>query len=222
VLNNLDHTLFHALNSGAANAFLDWLMPRVTNLHKALWFIACVAPIIIWILAVYGKRGRTAVFCTLLALGLSDFTSSRLAKNVYWRDRPCERIAATGRMTVPDDHLLPGRATRSGYIATPERDCPGSSSFPSSHASNMMAFAGVCWWFTRTRGRWLWFVIPLVVGWSRIYIGVHFPGDVLAGWILGGMLAWVVVRWLAKPILREQIIEEKEQAAEDFTDREES
>src|SRR5689334_5148495 len=109
VLSNLDVSLFHLLNSGVANPLLDWFMPRVTNVHKALWFIACVTPFIIWILATRGKRGRTIVFCVLLSLGLADFTSSRLAKNAIWRDRPCHRITATGQMSLPGVHLLPGR-----------------------------------------------------------------------------------------------------------------
>jgi undecaprenyl-diphosphatase len=214
VLNQLDHRLFSVLNAGVANPVLDWFMPRVTNLQKATWFVLCVAPLIVWILARWGKRGRTLVFCALLSLGLTDFTSSRLAKNVYLRDRPCRRIAATGRMAVPSAHLLPGRATAPDYVATPEKDCPGSSSFPSSHAANTMAFAGVCWWFTRGRIRWLWLSIPLLIGWSRIYLGYHFPGDVLAGWALGAALAWGIVHWLAWPILREQIVAEREQAAD--------
>jgi len=188
---------------------------RITNVHKELWFILCVTPFIVWILATRGKRGRTLVFCALLSLGLADFTSSRIAKNAFWRDRPCRRIAQTGTMSVPDVHLLPGRAMPAGYVASPEKDCPGSSSFPSSHAANTMAFASVCWWFTRQRIRWLWFAIPIVVGWSRIYLGYHYPGDVLAGWVMGALIAWAVVRWLARPILGEMIREEAKQPVGD-------
>lgn len=214
MLFNLDRRLFHVLNGGVANPILDWFMPRVTNMHKAVWFVLCVTALIAWILARSGKRGRTLVFCALLSLGVADFTSSRLAKNACWRDRPCRRIAATGLMAVADAHLLPGRAAPAGYFATPEKDCPGSSSFPSSHAANTMAFASVCWWFTRGRIRWLWFLIPLVIGWSRIYLGYHYPADVVGGWALGAALAWVIVRRLAWPILREQIIKERKPVAE--------
>lgn len=189
-------------------------MPRVTNIQKALWFILCATLLIVWILWKQGKRGRTLVFCALLSLGLADFTSSRLAKNAFWRDRPCRRSAATGVMSIPDVRLLPGRAMPAGYVATPDKDCPGSSSFPSSHAANSMAFASVCWWFTKRKLRWLWFAIPLVIGWSRIYLGYHYPSDVLAGWILGALLAWGIIRFLATRVLAEQIQEERESGPE--------
>jgi undecaprenyl-diphosphatase len=111
-------------------------------------------------------------------------------------------------MSLPGVHLLAGRAMPAGYVATPEKDCPGSSSFPSSHAANSMALACVGWWFTKGRIRWLWFVIPVVIGWSRIYLGYHYPGDVLVGWAMGALIACGIVRWLARPVLKEQIREE--------------
>jgi membrane-associated phospholipid phosphatase len=209
MLSQLDHSLFHLLNSGLQNSVLTWFMPRVTNVHKTIWFILCVLPIIVWILWKKGKRGRTLVLCALLSLGLADFTSSRVGKNLWWRDRPCRKMPSTGRSSVVDVHLLPGRAMSPGYVATPEKDCPGSSSFPSSHAANSMAFASVCWWFTKRKSRWLWFLIPIIIGWSRIYLGYHYPFDVLAGWLLGAFLAWLIIHFLAARVLAEQIKEEQ-------------
>ncbi len=191
-------------------------MPRITNMHKDLWFIALAVPVIVWVLAKYGKRGRTLVFCVLLALGLADFTSSHILKNAIWRDRPCRRLASTGGMSLSDTRLLPGRGHPAGYVATPENDCPGSSSLPSSHAANTMALAMVLWWFTRRRTRWLWFLIPLVIGWSRIYLGYHYPADVLWGWLTGALLALGIVRWLAVPFTRE-LVKEEQKAADEGT-----
>ncbi len=185
----MDRALFAALNRGAANPLLDWLMPRITNLHQAAWFIvpvvlACVAGL--WR---GDRRLRVAIICAIAAVGMSDLTASRLVKAVIHRDRPCRLVAPTTGMADPDTRLLPGKPKPHGYVSSPQRDCPGSSSFPSNHASNMMALAGVGWWFTRNRARWLWFLLPLVIGYSRIYIGVHYPSDVLGGWILGGCVA---------------------------------
>ncbi len=57
----------------------------------------------------------------------------------------------------------------------------------------MMALAGVGLWFTRGRTRWLWFLLPLIIGYSRIYLGYHYPSDTLSGWLLGGLIAAVVI-----------------------------
>jgi undecaprenyl-diphosphatase len=56
---------------------------------------------------------------------------------------------------------------------------------------------------TTGRKRWLWLLIPLIIGYTRIYLGYHYPSDVLGGWILGGILAtsfyFALRRLLPKP-----------------------
>ncbi|RYZ70799.1 MAG: phosphatase PAP2 family protein [Lysobacteraceae bacterium] len=73
-------------------------------------------------------------------------------------------------------------------------------SFPSGHAMGSMTLAAtvvlLAW---PTRGRWpmvaLMAVFALLVGYSRVYLGVHFPSDILAGWMAGA--AWAVAAYLA-------------------------
>jgi len=73
-------------------------------------------------------------------------------------------------------------------VVNPDR-CPGSPSFPSNHAANMMAVASVGWWFARRRARWAWFLLPLVIGYTRVYLGYHYPTDVVGGWAVGAVVA---------------------------------
>lgn len=179
-LQQIDERLFRSLNLATTNGFLDWLMPRITNLHHVKLFIAVVILGCVWALWKGDRRIRVWVLCALIAVGLSDFTASHAVKRLIHRERPCQRNMVRVRL-VPGEH------------------CPGSSSFPSNHASNMMALGVVCWWFTRSRARWLWFLIPLVIGYSRIYLGYHYPSDVLGGWLLGALIAVAVLyaarRW---------------------------
>lgn len=72
-------------------------------------------------------------------------------------------------------------------------------SFPSGHSQSTMALAVACFllvWVARPRWRGralLLFLLPLSVGWTRTYLGVHYPTDVLAGWSLGAI--WVIACW---------------------------
>jgi membrane-associated phospholipid phosphatase len=67
---------------------------------------------------------------------------------------------------------------------------------PSGHAQNAAAIWGLL--ATLVRRRWVWAValaLILAIGLSRIYLGLHFPSDVLAGWLIGAALVWAFVRW---------------------------
>jgi membrane-associated phospholipid phosphatase len=195
LLQHLDTALFLTLNRGATNGFLDWLMPRITNLHHQAWSIVLIVLFCALVLWRGGRRARVWVVCALAATGLSDAAASRVVKALLPRERPCYRTAATAPMTVPDTRLLRGKP---GLLRIGDpRDCPGSRSFPSNHASNMMALGGVCWWFSRSNNRrglsLMWFLLPLVIGYSRIYLGYHYPSDVLGGWMLGALVAAAVI-----------------------------
>jgi len=185
VIQNLDNALFTLLNRGAANSFLDWLMPRITNLHKEGWFIAPLALVLLWYLWRGGRRARVWILCAALAIGISDFTARRVVKNLYVRERPCYAASPGAPAANPDVRLVPGE------------HCPGSPSFPSNHAANMGALAAVCLFFTRRRTRWLWLLLPLIIGYSRIYLGYHYPSDVIGGWIMGAAIGTMILALLA-------------------------
>lgn len=177
-----DLAAFEFLNHRLACAPLDWLMPRITSLHQRGAFLAVVAIAAIALIWRGPARVRAWVLCALVAVALSDTVAYRGIKAVAPRVRPCQTAAAAGGRSVPDVRVLPG-----------ER-CPGSPSFPSNHAANMAAVGAVGWWFTRRRARWAWLLLPLIIGYSRIYLGYHYPSDVLGGWVLGGAMAALCIR----------------------------
>lgn len=78
---------------------------------------------------------------------------------------------------------------------------PGEFSFPSGHAQH----AALVWTLLAAHFRKRWFTIvafamAVLVGFSRLYLGVHFPTDVLAGWLMGGILAAACLRWSGRSI----------------------
>ena len=163
----LDTSLFFILNGKAHNALFDFIMPILTNLDY--WRI----PIALFsvLLAIFGKkRGRIAVILLILGITLSDQLCNSLIKPLVGRVRPCN--------VLENVHLL--------------INCTNSFSFPSSHAINMFAGTMLLSFIYR---KWsvILLTIATVVAYSRVYVGVHYPLDVLAGMVLGILCALVVI-----------------------------
>jgi len=147
---------------------MDGFMLYMTKMDLSKILILAV----ISIYAVYRTRGRALWVIALagIAVGLSDQLSSHVLKNVFERVRPCH--------IVPDVHLL--------------CRCPSSFSFPSSHAANFSSVATVLIGYAPMSAL---VVIPLVlvVGVSRVSVGVHWPSDVIGGIAVGVMCGLLVV-----------------------------
>jgi len=166
-LASIDTTLFYFINNSLQNAFFDWLMPAVTNKYN--WFpLFAVIYVLLWWKG--GKQGRTAALLIIPVIVLSDQISSAMIKPMVQRLRPC--------VALEHVNMLIGLKT--------------SYSFPSSHAANSMATATFFAYFY-PKGKWLYFVLAGLVGISRVYVGVHYPFDVVAGAALGVASALSVI-----------------------------
>lgn len=167
----LDIKLFYLINNGTQNRAFDILMPWVTNRNN--WW-PLIGAIVVYLL-VFGKRkGRAAILVVGVAVGLSDFTASSVIKPFFDRIRPC--------------HMLEGV----NLLA----NCTKSYSFPSSHASNIFAMAVAGSYYFKKAAIPL-FILAFTIGYSRVYVGVHYPFDVLGGFVLGGTVAAGIV-WIEK------------------------
>ena len=163
----LDITLFYFLNVSMQNVFFDWLMPFITNRYHwyPVWIVLAV--LLLW---KGGNKGRWAVLLIIPVIFLSDQISSHVLKSLFGRLRPC--------MVLSDIHLIGNKKT--------------SYSFPSSHAANFFA-AAVFFNYFYPRYRWWYFITACLVSYSRIYIGIHYPSDVIAGGIVGVLCAYFVI-----------------------------
>jgi undecaprenyl-diphosphatase len=162
-ITRFDTWLFLKLNAGAANSVCDWLMPWVTEFRHWL-------PIIVLGLAavaVFGKgKGRTIVLTAVVLFALTDQVSSHLIKPLVARPRPCH--------TVEGVRLL--------------YRCGATYAFPSSHAVTTMA-AAIFFGLLYRRMLWPLLMLSLIISYSRIYLGIHYPLDILGGWALGAAMS---------------------------------
>ena len=167
-LASLDHAAFRLLNGVWTHPSLDALMPVITDLHKVPWFKYGVAPVG---LGLWLWRGRARTLRVLvvaaIAMGVCDLLAYRVIKP--WTARPRPEYAGVGAI------LRVGEGGRMG--------------FPSNHATNAGAAASVLSVAYPAASVVFWSLAGLIA-YSRVYCGAHYPGDVLAGLLLGGLLSW--------------------------------
>jgi len=173
MLENLDQQLFLFINS-MNSPFWDKVMYAISG--KIIWAPLYIA-ILIYIGIQYKKKFLVIIPFIILAVALTDQSSVHLFKNVFERLRPCHEPSLEGMV-----HLVKGR-------------CGGLYGFVSSHAANSFNVALISLMFIKIR----WFSVSIIawaaiVGYSRIYLGVHYPGDVLCGSLLGAFIGWGVYK----------------------------
>ena len=183
-IDELDRQLFLHLN-GSHTEWLDELMFWITN--KYTWFplYLLLVAVVVW---KYRTRGLIMCLGMLLAVGLSDHITSGWMKPFFGRLRPCQ---------VPDlqqvVHVVAG--------------CGGKYGFASSHASTTFALATTVWLMLRSWSLWFGgaFAWSATVAYSRIYVGVHYPLDILTGATIGFLVGWLFYRlyqWLVYKLLK--------------------
>ncbi len=172
-IENIDQHLFLLIN-GLHSEFLDSIMWWASD--KFIWI-----PLYAWLAWVlYKKFGREGIYLVLfsaLLITLSD-QGSVLIKNQVMRLRPCHNeVLAFVVHTVNDK-------------------CGGQYGFVSSHAANVMALFAYLVILTRNRMKYLTWILGgyvIIVSYSRIYMGVHFPLDIVGGWIVGLFAALITL-----------------------------
>ncbi|MBK6263517.1 phosphatase PAP2 family protein [Marivirga sp. S37H4] len=164
-----DQQLFLWLNS----LHVDWLDPVMLSITgRNIWF-PLYALIIFIIVRQLKWRSVYLLLGFALLITLADQSASGFFKPFFERLRPCHEPALQDMI-----HMIKG--------------CGGKYGFASSHASNTFALAIFLWLVYRNMYAKIMIVWAIVVSYSRIYAGVHYPGDIIMGAILGWISALIV------------------------------
>jgi membrane-associated phospholipid phosphatase len=169
----LDRELFSLINYKWSNSFFDSIFPILRNQY-------CWVPLYLFLLVFsivnFNKTWwKWVLFAALLAT-ITNYISSDLIKEHIFRLRPANDPEFAGRMNF----LL-------GYR-------PKSSSFTSSHATNHFGLAAFFYYTLKKYiGNWAWlfFIWAFVIIYAQVYVGVHFPLDVLAGAAIGFLFGYL-------------------------------
>jgi undecaprenyl-diphosphatase len=166
-LEQWDQWLFVQLNSKLTNPFFDTVLPFFRD--SVFW-----APLYLFILAFillnWGKKGLWWCLLFLCTVAIADMVGARIFKEGFQRLRPCSDPAFMDSVRL----LLKG--------------CSGSFSFTSNHAANHFGIATfISITFYPTFGKRIYFTYlwALFVAYAQVYVGVHYPLDILGGAALG-------------------------------------
>lgn len=171
----IDYSLFHLLNGEWHHPWIDAIMPWWRD--KKTW-----VPLYVLVAAFcfyrYRWKGLVLVAAVGLTVGMADIASSKVLKKNVQRLRPCQdtEIQAEARLLV---------------------GCGRSYSFTSSHAANHFAlatFLALTLGQAYRRIRWPLFLWAGSIAYGQVYVGVHYPTDVIFGALLGALIAYIMAK----------------------------
>jgi undecaprenyl-diphosphatase len=182
-LKSIDTGLFLAIN-GAHSTFFDYIMYWASQ--RFIWIPLYV--FFAWLICKhYGKKAWLLILAAGLIIVITDQTAVYLFKNVFLRLRPCHEPSMAGKVHLVNEY------------------CGGKYGFISSHAANSFGLAA---YLSLLLGKKIKYFTLLILLWalllcySRVYLGVHYPGDVIVGGIWGagiGTSLYVSIRKFVHP-----------------------
>jgi undecaprenyl-diphosphatase len=171
----LDKWLIVQINQHWNNSFFDTVLPffRESNFWLPLYLF-----LVLFMTMNFRKQGWWWVLGFALAIVFADLVSSQLIKQLIFRLRPCQDPTIAHQLRF--------------FISY----CPKSSSFTSSHATSFFAQASFIYWTWKPiwRHRGVFFIWAALIAYTQVYVGVHYPFDVVCGSLVGLLLGRLLTK----------------------------
>jgi undecaprenyl-diphosphatase len=170
---DFDTYLFGIVNQKASNSFFDSIMPFV---RQPLFWLPLYLFVILFAIYNFPKKAAIWIGSLLLTVTITDSVSSHIFKPFFGRLRPCNNPELADSIHLLVDH------------------CGQNGSFTSSHATNHFGIAVFI--FITLKKVWgkfnyLFILWAAVISFAQVYVGVHFPFDVIGGAILGSGIGYL-------------------------------
>jgi undecaprenyl-diphosphatase len=172
-----DKYLFGIVNQKASNPFFDLIMPFI---RQPLFWLPLYFFIVLFAIYNFPKKAGIWIGTMLITVGITDSISSRIFKPLFGRLRPCNNPELADSIRLLVDH------------------CGQNGSFTSSHATNHFGIAVFI--FITLEKVWgkfnyLFLLWAAAICYAQVYVGVHFPFDVLGGAILGSCIGFAMGKY---------------------------
>ena len=172
----MDQFIFHLINEQWTSQALDLFMAAISNVEIWKPFLIGIA---LYALIFMGFKGRAFLVCLLLALAVADYLLVSPLKTAIDRRRPkqVQKVRMVQLERTSPAFLTLFKQPTIRYSDETDRTKSGPS-FPSGHVTDNVVIGTMCLLFFRRWG-WLYFILAATIGYSRIYLGAHWPSDVL-------------------------------------------
>ena len=167
-LGQIDRSILYFINDTLANPIFNLFFITITN--ERLWALPALI-FLLWLIVRGGKRGIIAAVLVLISVAATDTIAAQIIKPAIARLRPSHALGDT-------INLLVSKGGKYGFV--------------SNHAANIFAATTVLSYFYAQWKKPL-LLLAFSVTLSRVYVGVHYPGDVLFGVLFGYGMAWVII-----------------------------